>query len=79
MAHFRLKEPKRRDNIEIKSDYHDYKDDLKQDFNNRCGYCDSKPFGIAPYEIDHFVPQKLPNKKISSIAPNEYSNLVYSC
>lgn len=32
--------PKRRTNHKTETDYHKYKDDLREDFNYRCGYCD---------------------------------------
>ncbi len=60
-----------------KSDYHNYKDDLAKDFNNKCGYtgCSDHWFGGRRcFQIDHFKPEsKYPDLK------NEYSNLVYCC
>lgn len=57
--------------------YRSYKNDLRRDFNNRCGYCDADDHysgGVRSYQIDHFAPKKLfPDKE------NEYANLVYSC
>lgn len=66
---------RRRNNIEEKSDYHDYKDDLVKDFKNICGYCGkNRKFFYDKFEIDHFIPQKkYPQFK------NNYNNLVLSC
>ena len=76
MTDFRHKQPTRRENPEAKSHYTDYKPELREDFNERCGYCgDHDFFRQTYYEIDHFVPRK----HLKSIAPNDYSNLVYAC
>lgn len=73
---FRHKTPSRRVNPPTKSDYKKYRKELREDFNERCGYCgDHDFFRQTYYEIDHFVPQD----KLKTISPNEYSNLVYSC
>lgn len=66
---------KRRNNIKEKSDYHDYKEDLVEDFKNVCGYCGkNRKFFYDKFEIDHFRPQKkYPKYK------NDYANLVLSC
>ncbi len=60
-----------------KNRYNDYKDELAQDFNHRCGYSDCSDFwfgGQRTFQIDHLKPwSKYPNLK------NEYSNLVYCC
>ena len=73
---FRHKTPSRRVNSPTKSDYKKYRKELREDFNERCGYCgDHDFFRQTYYEIDHFVPQD----KLKTISPNEYSNLVYSC
>lgn len=66
---------KRRLDISLKPKYRDYLPEIKEDFNNICGYC-GKSIKVTKntFEIDHFVP--------ISFAPelkNEYSNLVYSC
>ncbi|WML42642.1 HNH endonuclease signature motif containing protein [Neobacillus sp. PS3-40] len=63
------------------SNYKKYRSFLKEDFNGRCGYCDS-PFGIVKkdYHIDHFIPQFIINKFPTHLnLLNDYSNLVYSC
>lgn len=76
MTDFRHRTPKRRENPEAKTNYTDYKPELREDFNERCGYCgDHDFFRQTYYEIDHFVPRK----KLKVIAPNDYSNLVYAC
>lgn len=73
---FRINKPIRRDGIESKGNYRDYRNDLRKDFFYRCGYCDSFDLRRAnDFEIDHFVPQRVFNK----FKPNDYSNLVYSC
>lgn len=72
----RKRTPSRRDNPKILSDYHQYKDDLREDFNCRCGYCDDHDyFRKADYQIDHFVPRT----QLRNIKLNDYSNLVYAC
>lgn len=80
MNKFRYKIPKRRDNKRNLKNYSGYKTDLQKDFNQRCGYCDDLDARIfnRSFQIDHFVPK---NSKyvISTIADNEYKNLVYSC
>ena len=56
----------------------EYKQELKADFRNRCGYCNDSDYwtgGWRFYQIDHFVPQK----HLNLISKTEYSNLVYSC
>lgn len=76
MTDFRNKKPTRREDPEAKSHYTDYKPELREDFNERCGYCgDHDFFRQTYYEIDHFVPKK----QLKTIAPNNYSNLVYAC
>lgn len=60
-----------------KTVYSAYKQDLRQDFSRRCGYCDaSDEFfgGFRGYQIDHFAPKsKFPEWLL------RYDNLVYSC
>ena len=63
----------------IEKNYKNYKEDLRGDFNQRCGYCDDWDYyygGKRIYHIDHFKPHS-----ISKFLPlkHEYSNLVYSC
>jgi hypothetical protein len=76
MLPFRKETPKRR---EIKTDvakYSDHRDDLKKDYNCRCGYCnDIDIWRTIWFEIDHFVPQKY----LKTIKETDYSNLVYAC
>lgn len=56
--------------------YIDYRDDLRQDFNGRCGYCDDSDHYCDPicFHIDHFAP-----KSRFSKLENAYQNLVYAC
>lgn len=71
----REKTPIRTSGVAHQDDYHVYHDQLKIDFNCRCGYCDDRDVPRAySFEIDHFVPQKVDNTKVT-----EYSNLVYAC
>ena len=68
--------PTRRSDPKSVSDYHQYKDDLREDFKCRCGYCnDHDYFRTTDYQIDHFVPRT----QMKRIELTDYSNLVYSC
>lgn len=72
----RLKTPAR-SQVEEKANYRGYKEDLREDFATRCGYCDALDEffgGIRGYQIDHFAPQfQFPEWR------THYGNLVYSC
>lgn len=71
----REKTPVRTTEVEHQADYHAYREQLKEDFNCRCGYCDDRDVPrSASFEIDHFVPQK-----IDSTKETDYNNLVYAC
>ena len=73
---FRSKTPVRNPNQGKKARYTAYFDQLKEDFNSRCGYCDSFDLRRTnDFEIDHFVPQRV----FSKLKHNDYHNLVYSC
>lgn len=73
---FRINRPSRRNDISPKGNYRDYRSELKTDFYNRCGYCDSFDLRRSnDFEIDHFVPQRV----FIKFKPNDYFNLVYSC
>lgn len=73
---FRQRTPVRRVTHSSQTEYTKFKPELREDFNERCGYCgDHDFFRTTYYEIDHFRPQK----RFPEIAPNTYSNLVYSC
>lgn len=57
--------------------YSSHKNSLRDDFNNRCGYCDCADHyegGSRNFQIDHFRPQKHFPQLL-----NNYDNLVYSC
>lgn len=58
-------------------DYRKHKEQLREDFNKCCGYCDGYDHysgGWRGYQIDHFAPHsKFPDLK------EVYANLVYSC
>lgn len=78
MDKLREKIPNRRSNPKSVSSYKEFKDDIKEDFNSRCGYCDDEDRwmgGKRFFQIDHFVPRKY----LMSISDKEYSNLIYSC
>lgn len=70
---FREKFPVKRD-LPVKSNYEDYRGDLRQDFFERCGYCDDPDHFRGGYHIDHFAPQV-----DFGHLTNDYSNLIYSC
>lgn len=76
MMKFREGKPQRRKDIALKSNYRDYRSELREDFNCRCGYCNDLDIPRKEYfEIDHFVPQKIMVVK----KDNDYQNLVYAC
>jgi mRNA-degrading endonuclease RelE of RelBE toxin-antitoxin system len=57
-----------------------HKPDLREDFNNHCGYCHSYDgFKHTYFEVDHFVPKSKILLYRWNISLTEYSNLVYSC
>ncbi|MBI3137977.1 MAG: HNH endonuclease [Sphingobacteriales bacterium] len=57
-----------------------HKADLREDFNNHCGYCDSYDgYAHTYFEVDHFVPKDLIVKNRWPITLVQYSNLVYAC
>lgn len=79
MYPFRKNTPKRRENAKERKNYRSHKNDLKEDFNGRCGYCDDTDFfKIRSFAIDHFVP-KTPKDFTHDIEPSYYFNLVYAC
>ena len=63
----------------IESDYNHFLDDLINDFNDRCGYCDTSFKLVTNREIDHFIPQTVCMQFNKSHLINSYSNLVLSC
>ncbi|WP_322981273.1 HNH endonuclease [Pseudomonas sp. C11] len=71
----RLKKPARR-TIEARSPYTKYRDELRVDFNQACGYCDDDDYRSDKvcFHIDHFAPKKhFPHLE------DTYTNLVYAC
>lgn len=67
--------PSRRKSVAEKR-YNSYKNELKEDFNHRCGYCDDYVgYRNTYYEIDHFIPKSL----LPESRHNNYGNLVFSC
>jgi uncharacterized protein (TIGR02646 family) len=75
MEDFRKITPARRNDAPKGKKYREYKSLLREDFNQRCGYCgDHDFFRETYYEVDHFVPKSLDKDR-----ENDYFNLVYSC
>jgi uncharacterized protein (TIGR02646 family) len=67
--------PVRRD-AQPKDAYHKYRAELREDFNNSCGYCgdSDERCDKSIFHIDHFAPKSLfPELGLA------YTNLVYSC
>lgn len=68
--------PTRRADVPPQTRYPLYRDDIRQDFANACGYCgdDDERADRITFHIDHFAPKKLfPELAVV------YANLVYSC
>ncbi|WDE05431.1 HNH endonuclease [Thalassomonas viridans] len=66
----------KRNFVEKKGHYREYRPDLRKDFNGACGYCDDNDEfqDKSTFHIDHFAPKsKFPELEL------EYENLVYSC
>jgi 5-methylcytosine-specific restriction endonuclease McrA len=56
-----------------------HKNDLQEDFNCSCAYCDAHDsFRHTFYEVDHFIP-KVFFEPLGNITLTQYDNLVYSC
>ena len=81
MSVFREHTPKRRNITTNVSSHREHRNDLKRDYQDRCGYCnDLDKWRIIWFEIDHFIPQKRNKKQFLTIKTStDYSNLVYSC
>ncbi len=81
MSKFRSHTPERRPITANVNHYSEHRGDLKIDFKNRCGYCNSiDTWRLMSFEIDHFIPQnknKIPFLTIKT--STDYSNLVYAC
>ncbi|WP_161404816.1 HNH endonuclease [Paenibacillus silvestris] len=79
---FRVNDPKKRElPYAPERSYKSYRSELMEDFQGRCGYCNSY-FGIIKkdYHIDHFVPQRIILKsRTHNHLLNDYKNLVLSC
>lgn len=69
------RKPSRRQ-AEPREPYGAYRDELREDFNQSCGYCDDSDHRMDRicFHIDHFAPKK----KFPALE-NTYSNLVYAC
>lgn len=69
--------PSRNPDVQPKEKYRDYKDELRKDFFQHCGYCggwDRYSGGTTGFHIDHFAPKKRFPQLIAA-----YANLIYSC
>lgn len=57
-----------------------YKQYLRNDFNNRCAYCNlpENLFTTTPFETDHFIP-RAQFKGVKDYLETQYDNLVLSC
>lgn len=77
---FRSEKPARRLTPSSKSsNYHTHREDLRVDFNFRCGYCGTHEDVIRDHmQIDHFIPKK-PKCFTPSGDLNAYHNLVFAC
>ena len=80
---FRDHTPNRRENIKFHNNYKNYRPFLKEDFQNKCWYCNDRAFQFREnFQIDHFIPQK-PPRNVTNLGTrtvnNDYSNLVFSC
>lgn len=66
---------KRRETIDERKEYGEYRPEIEEDFHHICGYCGkSESVTKNTFEIDHFVPIKYaPHRE------TDYKNLVYSC
>ena len=70
--------PIRRSNPPQKSNYTQYKEELRSDFFNSCAYCgimESESAGVG-FSIDHYIPKETPEGKPLE---NTYLNLLLSC
>lgn len=85
MKAFRSKHPTRTYTGTPKAKYSDYHNELREDFNHRCGYTDcSDKWWQDGFHIDHFAPKKprikdAAKKTKFALLEHEYSNLVYAC
>lgn len=57
-----------------------YKVFLREDFHQRCAYCNLKDDQITTYfEVDHFIPSEICKEYNRLDLLTDYSNLIYSC
>lgn len=78
MNKLRDKTPIQRASPKAVNKHGEYKQELKEDYYSRCGYCNDPDHwtgGWRFFQIDHFVPKKY----LKNISLTEYTNLVYSC
>ena len=77
MLDIHREKPSRKTGVNNRANYRDYKEDLRDDFNSRCGYCDDDDRfmgGRRGFHIDHFAPKS----KFEDLE-TVYSNLIYAC
>ena len=69
-----------RSTVEHEQDYRKYRQALREDFQYRCGYCNTseKILDLVPFHIDHFIPRKVFENGRPDLE-TEYSNLIWSC
>jgi len=85
MKTFRNSHPQRTYSGTRKTNYQDYRTQLAEDFNHRCGYTDCRDMWWAGgFQIDHFAPQKPKVTDPAKLAKftdleTDYRNLVYAC
>lgn len=87
MRVFRRKSPARTYSATPKKHYRQYKSNLREDFNHRCGYTDCQDLwwdSGTGFHIDHFAPKKPKLTNPSNLSKfkekeHDYSNLVYVC
>lgn len=60
------------------SNYRDFFDDLRNDFNFRCGYCGTSCLIVQDFEVDHFIPFAQFKERKPELETT-YKNLVFSC
>jgi hypothetical protein len=78
MNKLREKTPVQRKSPKEVKNHTEYKQELKEDYYSRCGYCNDSDHwtgGWRFFQLDHFVPKKY----LKNISVTEYTNLIYSC
>lgn len=66
---------RRRADIQQETNYQNYRDNLRLDFQDICGYCGKSIYvSRLQFEIDHLEPKSIAPRK-----EHDYHNLVYAC